>query len=386
MTVIVAALFLCAPIASAQEVNQDKVNELLKQRNDLIQQIEKARTGAAAEGKKITQLNKEIDVLTTDIKANELKILDAETRIRQTEVEINKLNDGIREQEAKLRVEEENQNDALRNLYEGTNQDPLSLALGKSVTDRIDEAASIEAVEVQIEILKDQIEKRKEELQTQRKLAQDKKVELNKLKLQREAYKSALNQQKNQKNSLLTNSVDQKKEYDKQLEEARRAYTDTTSKLFQETQAARLKAASGTVRRVGNVTFQRPVPGIITTRFGEPTYVQPFHTGWDLDCVMGEPEYAPTDAMITFAGGDRKYGYGLYIDGAVEGLSGITWRTGHMSGFAVNVGDKVKMGDLIGFCGNTGFAYAFHPGGDGTHVHWEIRELNVPVDPAIYSN
>ncbi|MFY9484850.1 MAG: M23 family metallopeptidase, partial [Patescibacteria group bacterium] len=58
-------------------------------------------------------------------------------------------------------------------------------------------------------------------------------------------------------------------------------------------------------------------------------------------------------------------------------------RVGHLTGFAVSVGDQVKRGDLIGFCGNTGFAYAFHPLGDGTHVHAEIRLGGVPIDPAI---
>ena len=48
----------------------------------------------------------------------------------------------------------------------------------------------------------------------------------------------------------------------------------------------------------------------------------------------------------------------------------------HMRKFAPNlkVGDTVKAGQLIGFVGSTGIS-------TGPHVHYEIRNNNVPIDP-----
>jgi len=371
--------------ALAQITDQQRLAELQRRRDELVKEIQKAQSGAAGKRKEISRLNKEIEILNTDIRKTEAKIIQTTTQIRGAEVEISRLTDRIAQKEQELQTEEANQDFTIGELYMRTSQDPLLLVFGDSVSAAIDEAATIEALETRIEITIDEIRRLKAELETQRKLAEDKRRELDRLKQQQEAYKTGLNQQKNFKNNLLTNSESQKKEFEKQLEEARKAYQDVNSELFKITQAARAKAASG-VKRVGNAVFQRPVTGVMTTRFGEPTYVQPFHTGWDLDCVRNEPVFSPTDATIIFVGGDPSYGYGYYIDGEAEGAPGISWRVAHLSGFAVSVGDKLKRGDLIGFCGNTGFAYAFHPLGDGTHVHYEVRESGVPVDPVIYND
>ncbi len=45
----------------------------------------------------------------------------------------------------------------------------------------------------------------------------------------------------------------------------------------------------------------------------------------------------------------------------------------------VTVGDVVKIGDIIGTMGNTGYS-------SGMHLHFEIRVNNIPVDPLPYIN
>ena len=67
----------------------------------------------------------------------------------------------------------------------------------------------------------------------------------------------------------------------------------------------------------------------------------------------------------------------------VDHGDGISTLYGHMSGIEVASGDTIKRGDRLGFVGNTGFAISLN-GGDGSHLHLEIREDNIPVDPAIY--
>jgi murein DD-endopeptidase MepM/ murein hydrolase activator NlpD len=52
-------------------------------------------------------------------------------------------------------------------------------------------------------------------------------------------------------------------------------------------------------------------------------------------------------------------------------------RYGHLSSLAVECGQPVYQGDLIGECGNTGWS-------SGAHLHFEIRENNIPKDPEIY--
>lgn len=371
-----------APVL-AQVSDQERLAELQRRRDDLANEIKKASSGSAAEKSKITKFGAEIKILTADIQKTESQILEEQRRIRVKEVQVSEKNDQIGVKEQELTKLEDDQDGAIGELYMRAVQDPLMLVYSNSVSAAITEAATLESLQTRIEIDIDTTERIKQELETQRKLLQDERVQLERLKKQHEERKTGLNQQKNFKNNLLTSSEATKKEFDEQLKKAREEYNRVGSELFNITARARAGAAQGPPKRVGNVEFQRPVPGVITTRFGEPTYVQAFHTGEDEDCVRNEPVVAVSNAKISFVGGDPKYGYGHYIDAEVDGLPGYTWRVAHLTGFAAAVGDEVKRGDLVGFCGNTGFAYAFHPLGDGTHVHTEVRLGGVPIDPAV---
>jgi len=49
----------------------------------------------------------------------------------------------------------------------------------------------------------------------------------------------------------------------------------------------------------------------------------------------------------------------------------------HMTTAAVEVGQVVERGQLIGFVGSTGFS-------TGPHLHYEVRIMGQPVDPISY--
>ena len=68
-------------------------------------------------------------------------------------------------------------------------------------------------------------------------------------------------------------------------------------------------------------------------------------------------------------------GYGRLIQ--IQHGNGISTRYGHLSGFAVRPGDRVRRGQLIGFVGLTGRS-------TGPHLHYEVRVYNTPVNPQKY--
>ena len=57
--------------------------------------------------------------------------------------------------------------------------------------------------------------------------------------------------------------------------------------------------------------------------------------------------------------------------------NGITTIYGHNSSVAVASGQPVKKGQVISFAGSTGRS-------TGSHVHYEVRVNNTPVDPWKY--
>ena len=96
-----------------------------------------------------------------------------------------------------------------------------------------------------------------------------------------------------------------------------------------------------------------------------------WHPGIDLAADRGTPIYASETGVVVFAGWhDGGYGELLIID------HGEGWTTyyGHMSVRYVGCGEQVSKGQYIGEMGMSGNA-------TGIHLHWEIRENDIPLDP-----
>lgn len=108
----------------------------------------------------------------------------------------------------------------------------------------------------------------------------------------------------------------------------------------------------------------RPVGGVLTQNF------HPGHNGLDFGIVVGTPVEATMDGKVVHAGWNNQgYGNLVIVDNG-------TYKTyyAHLSSIPVTVGDSVTAGTTIGLSGNTGNS-------TGPHLHYEIRQNNVPIDP-----
>jgi murein DD-endopeptidase MepM/ murein hydrolase activator NlpD len=122
---------------------------------------------------------------------------------------------------------------------------------------------------------------------------------------------------------------------------------------------------------------RKPVAqGIMRSGFGARNhpilgYVRA-HTGVDWAAPMGTPIYASGNGTIEKIGWEG--GYGRYI--RMRHANGYETAYGHMSAFArgMDVGTKVRQGQVIGFVGSTGLS-------TGSHVHYEIIINSRFVDP-----
>jgi murein DD-endopeptidase MepM/ murein hydrolase activator NlpD len=118
-----------------------------------------------------------------------------------------------------------------------------------------------------------------------------------------------------------------------------------------------------------------PVHGRITSYFGER--VHPFtgytcrHEGLDIANQEWTPVFATADGIVAYVG--RKEYYGNTVDIDHHG-NGFSTRFAHMVQSAVVEGQVLRRGDLVGYMGSTGRS-------TGTHLHYEIREVNKPVNP-----
>jgi murein DD-endopeptidase MepM/ murein hydrolase activator NlpD len=96
------------------------------------------------------------------------------------------------------------------------------------------------------------------------------------------------------------------------------------------------------------------------------------HTGVDWATAYGTPIFAAGNGEIEKIGWEG--GYGKYI--RVKHNNGYETAYGHMSAFAkgMEVGKRVRQGQVIGFVGSTGAS-------TGAHVHYEILVNGRFVDP-----
>jgi murein DD-endopeptidase MepM/ murein hydrolase activator NlpD len=98
-----------------------------------------------------------------------------------------------------------------------------------------------------------------------------------------------------------------------------------------------------------------------------------FHQGMDIANEAGTSIKAPADGVVVFGGWQGSYGRLIVIDHGY----GYATRFGHLDRSLVNVGQRIKRGQVIAFLGDTGRSTA-------PHLHFEIRVNGVPVDPLKY--
>jgi hypothetical protein len=98
------------------------------------------------------------------------------------------------------------------------------------------------------------------------------------------------------------------------------------------------------------------------------------HNGIDLKMEIGEPLRAIKSGVIHVKDfGNANAGKTILI----EGEDGRTYIYGHLSEFAVKEGQRINVGDLIGYAGNTGHS-------TGSHLHFGVREGSNFINPEPY--
>lgn len=100
------------------------------------------------------------------------------------------------------------------------------------------------------------------------------------------------------------------------------------------------------------------------------------HSGIDFKMEVGEPIRSIKEGIVTIKDfGNVNAGKTVFVKWS-DGKVAIH---GHLNDFAVQNGQVVKAGDLLGHAGNTGFS-------TGSHLHFGIKEGGRFIDPSPYIN
>lgn len=128
---------------------------------------------------------------------------------------------------------------------------------------------------------------------------------------------------------------------------------------------------------VPTLRFRQPTPGVLTSSFGlrrvfngEPRAP---HSGLDIKAPAGQAVRAPAAGLVVLTGDFFFSGNAVFL---AHG-EGVVSLFAHLSKIAVQPGQRLKAGDLLGEVGRTGRA-------TGPHLHWSLSLNNARVDPRLF--
>jgi murein DD-endopeptidase MepM/ murein hydrolase activator NlpD len=154
-----------------------------------------------------------------------------------------------------------------------------------------------------------------------------------------------------------------------------RAGADQFNQLVYRVAVARAQADRYS-RILVHVPVRKPITGEIdvSSSFGvrsDPFLGRPaMHTGLDMRGDTGDPVRATAAGTVVTAGWNGGYGKMVEIDHGNQ----FSTRYGHLSAIDVKVGQKIKIGDIVGRLGSTGRS-------TGPHLHYETRINDEAVNP-----
>lgn len=132
-------------------------------------------------------------------------------------------------------------------------------------------------------------------------------------------------------------------------------------------------------RTLSDVPLRKPISGEIDMSSGFGMRMDPFirspamHTGLDMRGDTGDPVRVTANGTVTSAGPNGGYGKMVEVDHG----NGLATRYAHLSSIDVKVGDRVRIGQVVGKIGTTGRS-------TGPHLHYETRVDGEAVDPQKY--
>jgi len=182
------------------------------------------------------------------------------------------------------------------------------------------------------------------------------------------------------KKSIIKKICSQKTAYLKSLEELERSSLEIRNiieRIYQkqkESSQEKEKQSPGIVLTPKKGIFSLPVQGKLISNFGKQmnpdfnTYT--FNSGIDVSAPLGEVVRSAGPGEVIYTGNIKGYGQIIIIDHGGR----TTTLYAHLSKILVEIGDKVNKGQIIGQVGDSG-------GVSSPRLHFEVRVEGKPTDP-----
>ncbi|MDR2430656.1 MAG: peptidoglycan DD-metalloendopeptidase family protein [Candidatus Margulisbacteria bacterium] len=358
---LVLSLGWAASIADKQKELQRIQSEL--ERNQRLLQQTRVKENASL--RDLALLNRGLSKVQNDLKYNQKKLSEHTEVLQQTGEELDRNETEYKRRMAVSRLR-------IREMYKTQDIGWLALLLtNRSFSGLIDnthyyrkilerDLANLERVRS----VKQEIARKKENLEYQKKLIESTKKSI-------EQQKILYERRSKQQEQLYTHLRAQRIKYEKE--------SDALLKNSQEVEAMikKMILENPNAEARGSGKYIWPVKGPLTSYYGRRVHpifkIAKMHTGLDIGVAHGTPIKAADAGIVTFS--DWWGGYGRCI--IIDHGRGYATLYAHMSKQLVKKGAAVNKGQAIGNVGATGYA-------TGPHLHFEVRRNGETVDPLPY--
>ena len=338
------------------KANEKKIAEYESGIKDIAKDIEKAVEEKSLLEQQISYLQTNLDDTSALVEKYELLIKDKEVQIAEKEKEISKKYDDFLER--------------LRLSYEDGTQNVLELLVSSDdlidFITRIDNLGSVLTYEQSV---MDELDDEVANLIALKNSLVNNKKEYEELSIyQEDSYKllqtkinesDALLKKLQTQNGILANAHQAAQKNEQKLQEE-------LSKLESQYQAS---IATSYLWPVESKYLKISSPWGWRVLYGK----KEFHLGIDIPADYNTNIYASNDGKVIKAQYNNSYGYYVVIDHG----GNISTLYAHASKLLVKVGDKVQRGQVIAKIGSTGNSY-------GYHLHFEFRDSSVKYNSTSY--
>ena len=369
-TLVLCTLLLSTTmLASAEEVSQwqQQLQDISRRMQEQLGSVKVIKQKVNTVSGQLEEIEEQLDQEQGELHTVESKLLASQRKVEENTKAIQRAEEQIAERSQILKKR-------IRDIYINGQISYLDVLFG--ATDFSDLVSRYDLLQRILNADSKLIEK----VKSDRELAQQKKVELEReMVAVQELQKRAL-----EKRNLVASRYQAKRDVlgklESEQEEAQRAYNELleASNRIERMLRNRSSSSSGsTAGKLATGSYMWPTDGTVTSNFGWRTHPvfgnKRLHAGTDIGADYGDPIVAADGGVVVSSGWISGYGKTVIIE------HNGTYSTlyAHAQELLVAEGQTIRKGQLIARVGDTGYT-------TGPNVHFEVRVNGAPQNPLDY--
>lgn len=378
--VILLMIGMIFPIGiEADEINElrSKISEKSVEMQKLEEEIaswEKELNTVGAQKQSLSRDVKELD--TTQKKLNSIITL-TNNQISTTALKIEKLGVEIEQRENEIGFNSSALAEAVRAINEQESYTLLeSFLANESLSDIWNDMEGLQKIQTEIKIKTKALKELRQALTANKEQSEDEKEYLSVYKVKLADQKVIVENNKEEKDKLLTETKNKESNYQAILDEKKALRDKFEAELMAFEDELRLAVDPNSIPESGRAVLSWPVDKVYITQFFGNTpfatknpqvYGSGGHNGIDFRASVGTNIKTVLSGTVTAIGNTDLAcpgaSYGKWV--LVRHNNGLSSLYGHLSLIKVSEGQVVVTGDVIGYSGNTGYS-------TGPHLHLTV--------------